>query len=257
MRKWKRLGAIIMVALTIVLCGMLPGIVGRIEDTIPVEPTYVNMKSMQFSRELSDLEKMYLVVYGNKVDVSADTASLEPEEVIAIALEKLEPYYSMGLISQPVKTFDVEICRPMLCYSTVYSQNELSGVFWVVNMIDGGVNEKGTNVSYDETVIKKEITLWIDEISGEIVWIHYYDEEGCYEPEELAEVGVTFHSLFMEDKELESAENNSYISEFQDIPYLYYVSHSIENAIYGNIHLEFHTMQTGFEIRYYSGNMQY
>ena len=263
MKKWKRYSVLGLVALVIILCGMLPGIVAKIGDNMSVGPTYVEFKSLQFNQELSDLEKMYLVTYGNKVDASADTTSLESEEVIAMALSGMEPYFNAELISQPLDSFEIEICKPMLCYSNVYSQNKLSSVFWVVHMVNEGADEEAvseqmeSNKQYDEVFFKEEITLWLDEASGKIVWIQYYNEGECYKGYELGEKALAFYTLFIEDKEFESAESDIYISEFEDSPYLYYVSYSIENAIYGNIHLEFHTMCTGFEVKYYSGNMQF
>lgn len=248
MKKWKSINAVILVALVIVLCGMLPGIVAGTEELFRGEATYVDIKTMQFISELTDFEKMYLVVYGNKDDIEEERATLSYEDVLAMAEARLEPYFTTGLIAQEQKEFNVAVCKPMLCYSNVYSQNYLSGVFWVVHL--------ECNVQNDKE-IKEEITICLDEISGEIVWIYYFNEKGCYTPEELAEKAVVFQSLFMEDKELLSAESQIYQSEYADIPKLYYVSFSLENAIYGNMYLEFWTTPNGFEVKYYSGNMQF
>lgn len=264
MKKWKSIGAVILVALVIILCGILPKIVAEVEELFTEEATYVDIKTMQFSSELSDLEKMYLVVYGNKDDIVVESATLSQEEALAIAQERLEPYFTAGLIAREQEEFDVAICKPMFCFSNTYSQNDLSGVFWVVHLENNGQNEKEVteqnaqeaDAQFDKEM-KAEITVWIDEISGEIVWIYYYNEKGCYVPEELGQKAVDFTSLFMEDKDFSSSENEIYVAEYNDAPYLYYVSYSVENVIYGNIHLEFHTTQTGFEVKYYSGNMQF
>lgn len=259
MKKWKSISAVILVALVIVLCGMLPGIVAEVEEFFTEETTYVDVKKMQFSSELSDLEKMYLVVYGNKDDIVVESATLSQEEAIAIAQARLEPYFTAGLIAREQRDFDVAICKPMFCFSNIYSQIDLSGIFWVVHLENNGQNEKEVTEQNVQSAkeVKEEITIWIDEVSGEIVWIYYFNEKGCYAPEELGENAVDFTSLFMEDKDFSSSENEIYISEFDDIPYLYYISYSVENVIYGNIHLEFHTTQNGFEVKYYSGNMQF
>lgn len=241
MKKWKSIIAVIVVFLVIVLCGMLPGIVASVEDSFTEEMTYVDVKTMRFSNELSDIEKLYLVAYGDKVDISHENTELQYEEVIEVADKLLQPYFDTGLIVQPREMYSIS-CIPIFCYSNTNSRNEISGVFWLVDL----VNKENS---------ADQISLWIDESTQKIIWIRYHSKQYCYNPEMLGELAYSFYSLYMSDKEeLFSAENETYVGEYDNLPYEYYVNWQFDNSIYGSVYMQFMVTCDSFEVIFYSGN---
>lgn len=239
MKKWKSIIAVIVVFLVIVLCGMLPGIVASVEDSFTEEMTYVDVKTMQFSNELSDIEKLYLVAYGDKAEISQENTELQYEEVIEVADKLLQPYFDAGLIVQPREMYSIN-CIPIFCYSNTNSGNEISGVFWIVELVD-----KENSADY--------ISLWIDESTQKIIWIRYQSKHDYYNPELLGELAHSFYSLYMSDKEeLFSAENETYVDEYENLPYEYCVGRQFDDSIYGSIYMQFMVTCDSFEVIFYS-----
>lgn len=137
MKKFKHVLIFLLMASVILLCGMLPTIAGLLQDSLDGQSvTYAEMKTVQFSKELTDFEKLSLVRYGDLADVSDEKTHLKETEIQKVAINLLAPYVEAGLIPTDVTEFKF-YGKPKLLYNDASS--ELSGIFWLVDMksLDG------------------------------------------------------------------------------------------------------------------------
>lgn len=132
MKKHKNILIFILTTAIILLCAMLPVIAGVIQDSLDGQSiNYQEMRTVQFSRELSDLEKLSLLRYGEMLDVSEEKTRLKIAQVQDVAKSLLEPYINTGMMPVNFEDF-IFSASPKLFYNNTSSG--ISGIFWMIDM---------------------------------------------------------------------------------------------------------------------------
>lgn len=157
MKLLKNIAIFVPTALIILFCGMLPTISGQVQDSLDGQNvTFAEMKTVQFSKEVTDFEKLFLMCYGDMVDVSDERTRFKERELEAHAKELLDPYVNAGLIPTSLEEFSFS-ASPRFLYMN--DSSEISGIFWLVDM------------KYDYS--KENISMCIDDQDGDLMLVSY------------------------------------------------------------------------------------
>ena len=167
MNRWKTLLVLLLCLLVLVLGAMLPGLVGRIQDSrnagsvgnAALDPVRLEFDSsgMTLREKLGLLSSLT-----NSMQVSTDMTAHTTAEVWQIALETVERYRQAGLIPTNLTAADIAYCIPIMAYWEQYSGGAQirSNIFWELSIADGG---GGGNA----------LTMMIDDRTGTVCTLSY------------------------------------------------------------------------------------
>lgn len=199
MSRFRHTILVVMAVGLILLCGMLPSIAGKLQDSL--EGTNValeSVKTVQFSHELTDFEKLSLIRYGEMAEVSAEKTKMQTKQVQVCALSIINLYQENGLIPHVIdiedaagalETFSFQV-KPVLLYDTTSSEQR--GIFWLVDI-----------KSVDDLHF---FSMCIDDQDGKLMIISYLNHE---ENRLIAEDGNTV----TEDSGYNAANDSNYTNE--------------------------------------------
>ena len=148
--------------LLIVLFGFLPAITSKIQDSLTDDKIqYAEMKTLQLSRELNDLEKIYLLSHGEKMEITDRNTSFTRENMMEALKSALLPYHDAGFLTDDISNFTLQ-SQPYLYYDN--TKSNFSTVIWQILM--------------EMPDPEQSIYLLLDDSSGKILSISYE----CGEP---------------------------------------------------------------------------
>lgn len=243
MKKYRNRFLFIGVLFIIILGGLFPVIVEKVEDHLVDDKVhYEEMKTLNMFRKLNDIQKAYLLAHGVKTEISKQRTSLKQEEMQEILTEALASYYGIGLIKSDVTEFNFQ-CTPFLYYSS--TESNFSAVFWQVQM---------------ETVTEygQHVLLYLDDETSKIMTISYECTEPVYDKGEFESYLRKLSSLYRSCMDFEDVEdvlpeeiNPIGIAEGyenQKNRYKMELHWSVTDAIYGVLDISFILTNQGFKI---------
>ncbi|MBE5956272.1 MAG: hypothetical protein E7253_07445 [Lachnospiraceae bacterium] len=243
MKKYRNSVLFLGVLFIIILGGLFPVIVAKVEDHLVDDKVhYEEMKTLNMFQQLNDTQKAYLLAHGVKTEISRQRASLKQEEMQEILTEALASYYGIGLIKSDVTEFSFQ-CTPFLYYNS--TESNFSAVFWQVQM---------------ETVTEygQHLLLYLDDETGRIMTISYECTEPVYETGKFDYYIKKMSSLYRSCMDFESVEdvvpaeingtNSEYGYENQKKTYKRELHWSVIDDVYGELDIGFILTNRGFKI---------
>lgn len=229
-------GMIFIFAIVIlILCGLLPIIIAKIQDYAADEKVvYEDVKTVQLLHELNDMEKLYLLKSGSYVEITEERAKLNTEHMQEILTEGILQV-GHSLIYGNISDFTIEY-KPIFYYSNEFS--ELSAIFWHIKM-----------ELWDD--MGQSILLCLDDTTGKVLSISYE----CLEPIYLSKkIDYYLENLFQNY----CAQMDFYeiVQSFVEVEANEEVSEKLSNkkrktfrmadTLYGEIEVECTMTETGF-----------
>lgn len=169
MKRLKSLVFFLLTSVIIIFGGMLPFIAGNVQDSLEGQAiTLEKIKTVQFFNELTDIEKLSLICFGEMAEVSEEKANMNTKEVQTTAISILETFGKNGMI--PLESdygtygemfWDFNFyAEPILLYNNTSSQER--GIFWLIDLKSAdGIHS---------------ISMCIDDQDGKLMIISYYKE---------------------------------------------------------------------------------
>lgn len=225
----------VLITVLLVLCGILPMIIAKIQDYAADEKVvYEDRKTIQLFRELNDTEKLYLLKSGSKIEIGKERTKLKSEnmqEVVITAISNLEPFVHGNL-----SDFSIE-CEPFLYYSNQFP--ELSDIFWHVKM----------ELS-DE--LGQSIYLCLDDSTDKLLSISYECLEPVYMSKKLDYYLGTLFLNYLSQMDywlaMQSASNIEGMEVNEEVTNAKKLNFSMGDIIYGEFHIYCIMTETGFQI---------
>ena len=221
--------------LAIILGAMLPTILAKVEDVFADEKVnYVKQKNVSLIRELSDVEKMYLLKEGTPVSISEERTNLSWTNMLEVLSAALSWYHSNGFIYGAPKEFTIVKCEPRLYYSNEMSN--LSGIFWRIDM---------ELVDY----YNQSISLCLDDQTGKVLLISYECEEPLFDQKDLNVPLMNLYECYQSERSwnnlmYSSNDNVEKVKEKTKVEFIF----SYGDVIYGENAIVFTMTETGFSI---------
>lgn len=234
MRKSNNRVVLVLTALVIFLGGILPGIIGKIEDFLADDKVYYReLKTVQFFRDLNDTQKLYLLEHGSTASVVEYRAKLKQEDMQEVLETALQPYIEMGYIFAEVGDFTME-CEPILYYSN--TEANFSAIFWLVEMElwDGW---------------GQSISLYLDDATGKMMLISYECLEPVFEKEFWdynLEMLCSIYKSSMGWDEVNSLHEKS----TEEFNYRNIIHYRRGDIVYGELGIDFIISENGFSIQF-------
>lgn len=204
MEKLKRFTVLLVTAVLIVSCSRLPQLVTHMyaqKDTDQIQFESIPVLSLDLRKipELTLLHKLYLVHYGDYIQISQDNFSMSASQSLSCAKEALEIYLGNGLIPD-LPADSVEECIPLLYYSLA---TDLYCQGWQVNI-------HSTDYSYSAE-------LFIDDETGNLLRIYFWcdHEIESFSSYDLLDRLDTFLEIFLGSMGMELPEDTS-LSDYWD-----------------------------------------
>lgn len=227
----------LIVSLTVIviaLCAVLPMLLFKLGDFVMDDKVYsAEVKSVQFSAELTDLERLYLIDRGMSTEITQDRTILKSEDMKEVLATSLTEYIDTGLlIVDIIEDFDVVSCIPYRCYSNEIAN--LSGTFWEIYLESASDPGHSLRVSLDDQ-------------TGKILLMSYECLEPIYDE---YMVDVLPNALL--DCYRNHMDMPYYIDEMNDENKKVQTSKSVRlymtDMVYGEIRLKFTVSTSGFSI---------
>ncbi len=230
MRKFRNILIVLVTAAGIVAGGLLPVITAKVQDSVSNGTIhYDTMQEIRLNlRELSMIDKLFLVNQSTIIGISEGKTNLTPADVKQLVFYELQPYVQQGLMEDNLSDFSFE-CRPDLHY--VIGVTEMSNVFWHVTM---------------ERISKKSqrLELDIDDKTGKIITITYEYAPSLWEEWQYDELLTDFYTIYFNRLGLKPDEG---YREPSDKEHEYStVTFRWGDMEYGEMGLEFTVYPTGF-----------
>ena len=160
-----------LVIVVLILCAVLPWVVANIGDRLLNEKVYsAELKTVQLAKELTDLEKIYLLNSGLKMEITDERTRLKTEDMKEVLAVSVEPYINESLIQGTIDDFDIVSCEPYRYYSDTISN--LSGTFWEISLIS-------------KYVSGEYLELCLDDQSGSVLQMMYEYPKPIFSKEKL------------------------------------------------------------------------
>lgn len=229
MRKFRNILILFVTAAGIAAGGLLPVITARVQDSVANGTIrYDTMQEIRLNlRELSIIDKLFLVNQTTIIGISEGKTNLTPDDVKQLVFYELQPYIQQGLIQDNLSDFSFE-CRPDLHY--VIGVTEMSNVFWHVTM------QRKSKES-------QRLELDIDDKTGKIITISYEYVPSLWEDWQYDELLTDFYTIYFnrlglqpEEGDWESSDEHAYSA----------VTFRWGDMEYGEMGLEFTVYPTGF-----------
>lgn len=241
MKKHKNEIFVVLTVVVIIFCGMLPKIIGIMEDCFADQNIgYGEQKTVPLIRELNDVEKMYLLKNGTEVSISEERTNLKWTNMAEILDAALSWYTQNGFILSMVTDFTITKCEPVLYYSTEVSN--VLGIFWKVDMELGDY-------------LGQSISLILDDQTGSILLISYECLESIFDKNDLDTPLMCLFECYQSERgwyNLNFAgQENTEAIEKEPAKYKYKreMIFSYGDVIYGQNVIVFTMTETGFSIR--------
>lgn len=224
--KRNKKGTILILTMGImIVCMLLPMITALIEDSVfDQKVVYNDMKTMQFSRNLSDVEKLFLLYKGNEATVDEEKTKLNSEDMKKVVDTALTPYKKAGMILGELDEFVME-CEPHFYYSS--TETNLSGIFWMIQL-----------ESHNQW--RESMTIWMDDQSQKLMLFSYECDSMIFEENTAEEYLGWFSSIYMEQMDFGTGRNETIVYEAYnaEVPENY-LCIQIRDVTYGDMELLF------------------
>lgn len=241
MKKHKNEIFIVLTVVVIIFCGMLPKLIGLVEDYFADQNiSYGEQKTVSLIRELNDVEKMYLLKNGTEVSISEDRTNLKWTNMSETLDAALSWYTQNGFIMGQTADFTIIKCEPVLRYST--QMPNVSGIFWKVDM--------ELSDYYGQS-----ISLYLDDQTGKVLLISYE----CLEPVfSIADLALPLQALFdcyQSERDwhnvVYAGQNNIEPEETENVAYPYKreIIFHYGDIVYGENSIKFIVTENGFSVQ--------
>lgn len=236
MRKHKSQILIVLTVVVIIFCGMLPRMVGMVEDYfVDQNIGYGEQKTVSLIRELNDVEKMYLLKNGTEVSISEERTNLKWTDMKEVLDAALSWYTQNGFIVGCAPDFTITKCEPVLYYST--EMPNVSGIFWKVNM-----------ELWD--YYGQSIYLYLDDQTGRVLLISYECLEPIFDGKDLNTPLLAIFDFYQSERDWhgfnyagkENIEPEKYKHKNE-------IVYSYGDTVYGENGIVFIITENGFSIR--------
>lgn len=233
MKKHKNVLFIILMLIIILLCGMFPTIAGVIQDSFDGQNiNYEEIKSVQFSKKISTVEKLFLLSRGDIAAASEKKTKINAENIRNTAEEVLLPYINRGMIRGDLSDFSIQY-EPILYYNS--EESDISSIFWMIDM-----------TSYTESW-SEHIYLCIDDQTGRLMVISYECSEEIYPAYMWDELLAWFYSTYYGELDLSEEEKAWLLSkEINPMDETSTITLRMGDETYGEFELMFCVNSTGF-----------
>jgi len=194
--KWNKTIVLVLSAALIILGGLLPAIVGNrqdaaVENEIRFSP--INTIQLQFTESDISLREIVSILCTDPetVEIPGDLTNLKLDRAQTLAMNMAQRLQEngIGFWSHPLDgpqekmEYFVDFCQPVL--STSGLVDGLSNIFWTVEV-----------VSTDRMEI---LSLVIDDRTGTICSMNYFDETVEYSKSHMQSILYTFSYLYLEE----------------------------------------------------------
>ena len=144
-------------AAILVLGGLLPGFVGKLQDRYRegrVEFAPVHAVQLEFE-DTSMTLRQKLALLGEStsaIQVSTDMTQHTTAEIWQIAMNTAETYRQAGLIPTTLSPADIAYCVPKMVYWESHREDSQvhSNIFWELSVSDGGGGENALSMVVDD-----------------------------------------------------------------------------------------------------------
>lgn len=243
MKKLKIFLLLLLTAALLLGCAVLPKAAAWLQDKAAgtvhyadLQPVYLELGSEAPETEpaFNILEKLSIIQQSYMFPLTSGSMRMTEEEVMAAAMEQLQPYFDSGFISES----DFPYYMPAATIAMSADQLGTYVKFWTVNL----VNE---NDPY------RSVFLHLDDETGKILLIQYETTtENFYKENQqwvLEEVAAFFFQGLGLDTELETLEGAQANVETIDLTgKATALRCSIDTAQYGQILIEIYVNEQGF-----------
>lgn len=138
MRKGKNVLMLLLAAVIIAVCALLPGLVSAVHDGTTIGKNHfetvpnirLEIRGEAKETPLKMLSRMSLMDGG--LEIPEKMASMDREEAEARAMEILQSYIGTGL----VPSFEPEVYESRSILATVNEDPSLNGIYWMITLID-------------------------------------------------------------------------------------------------------------------------
>lgn len=233
MRRFRNSIVLVLTAVVIVFCAILPQIPARIQDSLSDKRVvYEDIKTVQFYKDLTTVEKLFLVSRGSIISADEEKAKIKTENIREVVENALFPYIEAGLIPENLSDFSIQY-EPLLYYDSTVS--DISNIFWCIDMKLSESNEQ-------------KIYLCIDDQSEKIMMISYECLERICDEGMLEKLNTIFYNTYQDEMELwESTESYIIASEqkntaIEDAA----ITFCLSDAVYGELNMTFCANTKGF-----------
>lgn len=212
--KFNRTIVLALSVLLIILGAFLPAIVGNRQDAaVEGEILFAAIKDIQLEFSESDVSLREIISIlctdPETVEIPADLTTLKQERAESLALDMARRLQKATIAFQ---TYDangseteaelvVQFCQPLLASSNLVE--DLSNIFW--------------SVEISSKDISQYLTLIIDDRTGTVCALNYYDANMEYSKEQMHSILYTFSYLYLEElgEEYFDYSSNDILAEAQ------------------------------------------
>lgn len=237
MKKYKSEILIVLTVVVIILCGMLPRMVGMVEDYFADQNvSYGEQKTVSLIRELNDVEKMYLLKNGTEVSISEERTKLKWTNMSEVLDAALSWYTQNGFIISMATDFTITKCEPVLYYSTEMSN--LSGVFWEIDM-----------ELWD--YYGQSISLILDDQTGKVLLISYECLEPIFDTKDLNKPLQYLFECYQSERDWHSYFTYAGMKDIEQEEYTHKrdMLYEYGDVVYGQNGIVFTITENGFSIQ--------
>lgn len=233
MKTHKNILFIILMLIIILLCGMFPTIAGVVQDSFDGQNiNYEEIKSVQFSKKISTVEKFFLLSGGDIAAASEKKTKINAEKIRKTAEEALLPYVHRGMIRGDLSDFSIQY-EPILYYNS--EESDISSIFWMIDM-----------TSYTESWSER-IYLCIDDQTGKLMVISYECSEEIYPAYMCDELLAWFYSTYYGELDLSEEEKAWLLSkEITPMDETSAITSHMGDETYGELAIMFCVNSNGF-----------
>ncbi len=224
-------GIAVITVMILVICALLPVIVLKTGDIAANKRVHtVEMKTIQFARELTDADRLYLLGNGMRVTTSEEKTNLRTEDLIETIRPGLTAYLEAGLIQGNVEDYAITEALPYRMYSNVDSN--ISCAFWYIDLETP--DQPG-----------RYVTISLDDQTGRIMQISYTNVDTICSADSLRLLLDVFITVYAAPIELDfMIDACAYVYEDTDMSAsarLY-----CEDTAYGELGIKLNLIPYGF-----------
>lgn len=253
MNKLKTVTVLLLTVLLIAALALLPQAVASVSDTMANEkPGTASIQSIELELRGDDqqpgymMRKLALEQWMTTVPIKSDEASMTEDEVYAAVEAGMEPYVQANIFEW--FDFTYRAAEPYFGLDPYDKSNYM--VFWGVTLVN-------------ESAPYQSLFLHIDDETGKILCIKYEtyadDRFNYYYPEKQRLMMEGFVDAFLSPLELTQADLAEYkdllgtgVEELDLTDDVTAVQYTFDDAQYGEIHVEFYIIPSGFYV-YFPG----
>ena len=242
MGKFNKIVILTLTAAILLFCAGLPWLYSGMQTFMTDNKVgYEDMKTISFDKNLSIIDKMFLLRDGIQIPTESYNTFLVQEDVEAIIYQELEYYKTQEIILKELGGLYMET-SPVLVFDNV--KQKTSHYFWLIH---------AHTDNYEEI-----INMWLDDETGMILQFSYESADPLFEKDEWMDILQRFAFGYLERLTLldvnENGDGNELNSDYLQGNMAYDKKNGIEtyytigDSVYGELQLHFYSYSNGFYV---------